>query len=89
MRNGHSNHFACFVRGFVYVVAGCDEKNRFTNKCEKLNLYTLKWEPISSTNEIRDSISGTQAADLNSIFIAGGRIDNGCLARSMERYSIS
>jgi hypothetical protein len=89
MKNGHSNHFICLYRDYIFVVAGCDEKNRFTNKCEKFSLITHKWESICSTNEIRDSISGCIDSEANFIYIAGGRIDNGHLARTIERYSIA
>ena len=89
MKHGHSNHYIAHLSGFIYVIAGCDEKNRFTNKCERLNLYTKTWSPIASTNEIRDSIGGVMVPSLNSLFIAGGRVDNDCLATTMERYSIA
>lgn len=89
MITGHSNHHISHLNGFIYVIAGCDEKNRFTNKCERLNLFTRKWSRIASTNEIRDSIGGVMVPSLNSLFIAGGRVDNACLATTMERYSIT
>jgi N-acetylneuraminic acid mutarotase len=88
MRQGHSNHFVLFNEGLIYVLAGCNENNRFTNKCERFSLETNTWESIASLNETRDSISGTLDRRKNCLFIAGGRIDNGVLSNGIEKYDI-
>ena len=40
---GHSNHFAGYCSNYIYVIAGCDEANNFTDKCEKFSLTKRTW----------------------------------------------
>jgi hypothetical protein len=88
MTYGHSNHYITYLNSSIYVVAGCDEGNRFCNKCERFDLGTCTWNVIASTNETRDSIHGALDYRHRLIYIAGGRIDNGILAHTVEVYNI-
>mmetsp|Transcript_21655 Transcript_21655/g.21404 ORF Transcript_21655/g.21404 Transcript_21655/m.21404 type:complete len:264 (-) Transcript_21655:53-844(-) len=83
---GRSNHWVLYYNDFIYVIAGCDSKNDFTNKCERLNLRTRQWEMIASTNEIRDTSTAVVKDD--SIYVFGGRCENTKLAKTIEKYII-
>ena len=85
---GRSNHWALYYFDHIYVIAGCDQNNKFTNKCERFSLTTQTWETIAGTNETRDSVSAVSDTRFDCIYIAGGRIDNGILANSVERYEV-
>jgi hypothetical protein len=86
---GHSNHFIIYYDDHIYVLAGCNEANRFTNKCERFSVKANQWESIASLNETRDSISGTLDRRKHCLYIAGGRIDNGVLSCGFEKYHIT
>ena len=85
---GRSNHWALLHSSHIYVIAGCDQNNKFTNKCERFSLTTQTWQMIAGTNETRDSVSAVADTRFDCIYTAGGRIDNGVLARSVERYDV-
>lgn len=85
---GRSNHWVLFYLDYIYVISGCDQNNKFTNKCERFSLTTHTWQMISGTNETRDSVSAVCDARFDCLYTAGGRIDNGILANSVERYEV-
>ena len=89
MTIGRSNHFLLVFINYVYVIGGCDHTNQFTNKCERLNLSTLKWEKITSCNEIRDTCSACGIEDQNCIYVFGGRVGNNEISKTFERFEVS
>lgn len=88
MATGRSNHCMALCKDFLYILGGCDEKNAFTNQCERLNLKTYEWERIMSTNEIRDTAAGAGLPARNVLYICGGRIENTVTSNTFEKYEI-
>ena len=86
MLYGHSNHCLVYYNFEIFVIAGCDETNKFTNKCEKYHLETKTWQKIIGTNSIRDSCAAFPFQ--NKIYLYGGRVDNGMLLDNFEIYDI-
>lgn len=88
MKIGKSNHVLLYFEGFVYCIAGCDSTNQFSNKCERFNVSTLKWEMITSCNVLRDTCSACGIEDENCIYVFGGRIGNQLFTQSIEKYFV-
>ena len=86
---GRSNHYMLSFRGYVYIIGGCDHLNQFTNKCERLKISSLKWETITSCNQIRDTCSAIGIEEQNCIYVFGGRIANNAISPTIEKYDIS
>lgn len=87
MHSGRSNHLVLYCKDVVYVIGGCNQKNTYTDSCEKLSLRTLKWEIIASLIEAKDTIGGCSASHLNCLYVIGGRSFN--VTRAVEKYDIA
>lgn len=88
MKIGRSNHYMLRFKDYIYIIGGCDHLNQFTNKCEKLKISTLKWEPMTSCNQIRDTCSAIGLEDQNCLYVFGGRIKNNEVSATVEKYEI-
>ena len=85
MEVGRSNHAVIYFDGFVYVLAGCNELNQYTNKCERLSVPELKWERITSCPEVLDTCSVTSLSESKFLFMTGGRINSQSLTNSVQK----
>ena len=88
MEIGRSNHCVIYFKGYVYVLAGCNNLNQYTNKCERLKIPELKWESITSCPENVDTASATGLEDSNFLYMTGGRINSLALTLDIQKYSI-
>lgn len=89
MTVGRSNHNLIRYENYVYVIAGRDHRNKKTNRCERLDIKTLTWEAITSTNEIRDTTAGVAIPDQDALYIFGGSVSNNILSNTIEKYIVS
>lgn len=45
--NGRSSHSICYMDDYIYMVGGFLEGQEYTSYCERLDLKTRIWKPIS------------------------------------------
>lgn len=83
---GRSNHALVCHKDTVYAIGGCNHRNVFFDKVEKLDLASDNWEECASTPQTRDSVSGVSDVLNDCIYVAGGRVDNGNILDSIIRY---
>lgn len=85
---GRSNHCVIYFKGYVYVLAGCNELNQYTNKCERLKIPELKWETITSCPECVDTGSVAGIEDSNFLYLTGGRVNSQALTLDIQKYNV-
>lgn len=88
MEVGRSNHCVIYFKGYVYVLAGCNELNQYTNKCERLKIPELKWEKITPCPDCVDTASVAALEESNFLFLSGGRNSSTALSTEIQKYNI-
>lgn len=72
---------------FVYIVGGSDQINKGIKECEKYEISTQKW---SSFGHLQNSRKGAALIEVdNSLYIFGGRNDDGSIVKQVEKKSLS
>ena len=62
---------AVFHQGFVYAMGGINYTEKVLKRCERLNLKTGVWQPITSMKECRKNASAC-AMTSDTIYVFGG-----------------
>jgi len=92
MISGRSSHGIAYLNNKIYVVGGYGDKHIMTNKCERFNLSTLKWERVGSMNHPAASLALCSFND-RYLYKFGGigeglEADGGVLNSYIEKYDM-
>ena len=81
-----SSHCMCYMNGYIYVIGGITNKSQFTQKCERYELATDKWESIDDLN--RNAVASCCCSYNDQfIFKFGGILSPDKLNRYIEMYN--
>jgi len=87
-----SSHGIAYLNNKIYVVGGYEDKHIMTNRCERFNLGTMKWERVGSMNHPAASIS---LCSFNGRYLykfggigEGVETDGGVLSSYIEKYDM-
>mmetsp|Transcript_6968 Transcript_6968/g.12711 ORF Transcript_6968/g.12711 Transcript_6968/m.12711 type:complete len:471 (-) Transcript_6968:1245-2657(-) len=88
MTHGRSNHALAVLDGNIFAIGGCNHRNVFFDKVERLGSPSKNWEECASTPDTRDSINGLADEVNHCIYVAGGRVDNGNMLDTILKYQV-
>lgn len=74
---------------YIYTICGKGANQEVLDACDKYDIEADAWLPMASTNRKRYAASATVAAEIEKIFLIGGRSEaNNAMIEDIEEYSI-